>query len=75
MRGRGDAAAEAAGPCRRQGIGSAGVEARTASHGGMGVPDAGRLKLCEEENTRPRRLPVLSLPDRAALEDLLSRKR
>lgn len=44
-----------------------------AKYGGMGVSDARRLRLLEEENSKLKRLLAESVLDNAILKDLLGK--
>jgi putative transposase len=60
--------------CRTHGMSEATIYTGRAKIGGMHVPDAKRLKQLQHENVRLQRLLAVSLPDLAALKDMLSRK-
>ena len=60
--------------CREHGISSATLYAWKAKYGGMDVSQARKLKVLEEENGRLKRLLADAMLDKAALNDLLSKK-
>ena len=60
--------------CRSHGISEATFYNWKSKYGGMTVSDARRLKTLETENGRLKRLLAEAELDKAALEDLLSRK-
>jgi len=45
-----------------------------AKYGGLGVPDAHRLKALEDENRRLKKLLAEAMLDNAMLKDVASRK-
>jgi putative transposase len=57
--------------CRHHGVSSATFYKWKAKFGGMGVPDARRLKSLEQENARLKRLLAEAELDKAVLKDLL----
>jgi putative transposase len=59
--------------CRRHGIGAQTLYRWKAKYGGMGVPDAQRLKALEEENRKLKRLVADQALDILALKDVVSR--
>jgi putative transposase len=59
--------------CRRHGIGVQTLYRWKAKYGGMGVPDAQRLKALEEENRKLKRLVADQALDILALKDVVSR--
>ena len=60
--------------CRKHGISSATLYAWKAKYGGMDVSQARKLKVLEEENGRLKRLLADAMLDKAALNELLSKK-
>ena len=60
--------------CRKMGISEATYYNWKAKFGGMTVSDAQRLKELEQENNKLKKLLAESMLDKAALQDLLSRK-
>ncbi|WP_375371942.1 IS3 family transposase [Bordetella holmesii] len=69
-----DAGAKPAELCRKHGISEATYYNWKAKFGGMTVSDAQRLKELEQENNKLKKLLAESMLDKAALQDLLSRK-
>jgi len=70
----GEACLKPAELCRKHGIAEATYYNWKAKFVGMTVSDAQRLKELEQENNKLKRLLAESMPDNAALKDLLSRK-
>ena len=68
-----EAGAKVAELCRKHGISEATYNWK-AKFGGMTVSDAQRLKELEQENNKLKKLLAESMLDKAALQDLLSRK-
>lgn len=68
-----EAGAKVAELCRKHGISEATYYNWKAKFGGMTVSDAQRLKELEQENNKLKLLAE-SMLDKAALQDLLSRK-
>lgn len=60
--------------CRKHGISEATYYNWKAKFGGMTVADAQRLKELEQKNNKLKELLAESMLDKAALQDLLSRK-
>ena len=60
--------------CRKHGVSPSTFYGWKAKYGGLGVPDAKRLKELELENSRLKRLLADAALDNAALKDLLGRK-
>ena len=60
--------------CRKRGISEASYHNWKAKIGRMTVSDAQRLKELEQENNKLKKLLAESMLDKAALQDLLSRK-
>ena len=60
--------------CRRHGVSSATFYKWKAKFGGMSVSDAQRLRALEDENGKLKRLLADAMLDKAALNDLLSKK-
>lgn len=60
--------------CRRHGISSTTLYKWKAKYGGLGVPEAKRLRGLEDENRRLKHLLAESLLDNQALKGLLSKK-
>ena len=60
--------------CRRHGISEPTFYAWKAKFGGMGIPDARRLKQPEEENARLKKLLAEAMLDNAVLKDITARK-
>jgi putative transposase len=60
--------------CRKHGISEATFYARKAKYGGLGVPEAKRLKTLEDENGRLKRLLAEAMLDNAVLKDLATKK-
>lgn len=60
--------------CRKHGVSPSTYYGWKSKYGGMGVPDAKRLKELELENGRLKRLLADAALDNAALKDLLDRK-
>lgn len=60
--------------CRKHGFSDASYYKWKAKFGGMEISDAKRLKALEEENNKLKRLLADSMPDNAALKDIVSRK-
>ena len=60
--------------CREAGISEATYYNWKAKFGGMTVADAQRLKELEQKNNKLKELLAESMLDKAALQDLLSRK-
>lgn len=69
-----EAGAKVAKLCRKHGISEATYYNWKAKFGGMTVSDAQRLKELEQENNKLKKLLAESMLDKAALQDLLSRK-
>ncbi|CAB3663105.1 IS3 family transposase ISSme1 [Achromobacter kerstersii] len=70
-----EAGAKVAELCRKHGISEATYYYNwKAKFGGMTVSDAQRLKELEQENNKLKKLLAESMLDKAALQDLLSRK-
>lgn len=61
--------------CRRHGISEQTFYRWRSMYGGMGVPEARRLKDLESENAKPKKLLAEAHLDNAALKDLLSENR
>jgi len=59
--------------CRRHGIGAPTLYRWKAKYGGMGVPDAQRLKALEDENRKLKRLVADQALDILALKDVVSK--
>ena len=70
----GEAGVKPAELCRRHGISEATYYTWKAKFGGMTASDAQRLKELEQENNKLKKLLAESMLDKAALQDLLSRK-
>lgn len=68
-----EAGATTAEVCRRHGISDQSFHGWKSKYGGMGPSDAQRLKGLEDENRRLKKLLAESMPDVAALKDLLSK--
>ena len=60
--------------CRKHGLSPATFYKLKAKFGGMSVSDAQRLRALEDENGRLKRLLADAMLDKAALNDLLSKK-
>jgi putative transposase len=60
--------------CRKHGISEATFYAWKAKYGGLGVPEAKRLKALEDENGRLKRLLAEAMLDNAVLKDLATKK-
>ena len=60
--------------CRRHGVSSATFYKWKARFGGLGVPEAKRLRTLEDENGRLKRMLADAMLDNAALKDLLGKK-
>jgi putative transposase len=60
--------------CRKHGISEPTFYAWKAKFGGMGIPDARRLKQPEEENARLKKLLAEAMLDNAVLKDITARK-
>lgn len=69
-----EAGAKVAELCRKHGISEATYYNWKAKFGGMTVSDAQQLKELEQENNKLKKLLAESMLDKAALQDLLSRK-
>jgi putative transposase len=59
--------------CRRHGIGQPTLYRWKSKYGGMGVPDAQRLKSLEDENRKLKRLVADQALDILALKDVVSK--
>ena len=59
---------------RKHGVSEGTIYAWKAKFGGMSVSDAQRLRALEDENGRLKRLLADAMLDKAALNDLLSKK-
>jgi putative transposase len=59
---------------RKHGVSEGMIYARKAKFGGMSVSDAQRLRTLEHENGKLKRLLADAMLDKAALNDLLSKK-
>jgi putative transposase len=70
-----EAGAKPADLCRRHGISEATYYNWKAKYSGMTVSDARRLRELEQENNRLKRLLADAELEKAALKDLLGRKR
>jgi putative transposase len=70
-----EAGAKPADLCRRHGISEATYYNWKAKYSGMMVSDARRLRELEQENNRLKRLLADAELEKAALKDLLGRKR
>ena len=68
-----EAGAMTAEVCRRHGILDATFYKWKAKYGGMEESDAKRLKASEDENRRLKKLLAESMPDNAALKDILGK--
>lgn len=60
--------------CRKYGVSDATFYKWRSKYGGMDVSEAKRLKSVEEENGKLKRLLADAMLDKAALNDLLSKK-
>ena len=60
--------------CRKHGFSEPSYYAWKAKFGGMSVSDAQRLRALEDENGKLKRLLADAMLDKAALNDLLSKK-
>jgi len=60
--------------CRKHGISDASFYKWRAKYGGMDVSDAKKLRQLESENAKLKRLLAEAMLDKAALEDVLSKK-
>jgi putative transposase len=60
--------------CRKYGISSATFYTLKAKYGGLGMSDARRLKVLENENAKPKKLLAEAMLDNAILKDINSRK-
>ena len=60
--------------CRKHGISEATFYACKSKYGGLGVPEAKRLKTLEDENGRLKRLLAEAMLDNAVLKDLCAKK-
>jgi putative transposase len=69
-----EAAAKAGELARKHGVSEGKIYAWKAKFGGMGVSDAQRLRALEDENGRLKRLLVDAMLDKAALNELLTKK-
>ena len=69
-----EAGAKTAEVCRRHGISGATFYAWKAKFGGMSVSDAQKLRALEAENSQLKRLLADAMLDKAALNELLSKK-
>ena len=59
--------------CRRHGVSTATFYKWKAKYGGMGVSEAKRLKVLEDENRRLKKLLAEAMLDNAALKDLVGK--
>lgn len=59
---------------RRHGVSEQSIYRWKAKYGGMDVSEAKRLRELEAENTKLKKLLAETLLDKAALEDVLSKK-
>lgn len=69
-----DAGAKAGDLARRHGVSEATIYAWKAKFGGMSVSDAQKLRALEAENNQLKRLLADAMLDKAALNELLSKK-
>jgi putative transposase len=69
-----EAGAKTADVCRKQGVSAARFYKWKAKYGGMGVSEARRLKVLEDENARLKRLLAEAMLDNAMLRDVAARK-
>jgi putative transposase len=60
--------------CRKHGISSGTFYKWKAKFGGLGMPDAKRLKALEDENAKLKKLLAETMLDNAILKDINSRK-
>ena len=60
--------------CRKHGMSDASFYKWRSKYGGMDVSDARKLRQLESENARLKRLLADAMLDKAALEDVLSKK-
>jgi len=60
--------------CRKHGMSDASFYKWRAKYGGMDVSDAKKLRQLESENAKLKRLLADTMLDKAALEDVLSKK-
>ena len=60
--------------CRKHGMSDAGFYKWRSKYGGMDVSDAKKLRQLEAENDKLKRLLADAMLDKAALEDVLSKK-
>jgi putative transposase len=70
-----EAGAETKELCRKHGLSEATFHNWKAKYAGMTVSEARRMKELEAENSKLKRLLVDAEPDKAALKDLLGRKK
>jgi putative transposase len=70
----GEAGLKTADLCRKHGISEATFYAWKAKYGGLGVPEAKRLKTLEDENGRLKRLLAEAMLDNAVLKDLATKQ-
>ena len=69
-----EAGAKAGDLARRHGVSEATIYAWKAKFGGMSVSDAQKLRALEAENNQLKRLLADAMLDKAALNELLSKK-
>ena len=69
-----EAGAKTADVCRKHGVSAATFYKWKAEYGGMGVSEARRLKVLEDENARLKRLLAEAILDNAMLRDVAARK-
>lgn len=60
--------------CRKHGISQPTFYTWKAKYGGLGVPEAKRLKQLEDENAKLKKLLAEAMLDNAVLRDITSRK-
>jgi putative transposase len=60
--------------CRKHGMSDASFYKWRSKYGGMDVSDARKLRQLESENAKLKRLLADAMLDKAALEDVLSKK-
>ena len=60
--------------CRKHGISEATFYKYKAKYGGMGVSEARRLKVLEDENARLKKLLAEAMLDNTMLKDIASKK-
>ena len=60
--------------CRKLGVYDANFYRWRAKYGGMEVSDAKKLRQLEAENVKLKQLLADAMPDKAALDDVLSKK-